>query len=89
MYNAIGSWNIAFLYCGAANVDMSFMISPNSYRFPTEGLNTIGERPGCGTHTHTAESLCNRNIWVHDQQIFDMFNMQLQPSFQATCTKAS
>jgi hypothetical protein len=71
MNNAIGSWNITILYCGGANVDMSLMISPNRYKFPAEGLNTIGEWPGCGTHTRTAESLCNRNIWVHDQQIFD------------------
>jgi len=71
MNNAISSWNITILYCGGANVDVSLMISPNSYRFPTDGLNTIGEWPGCGTHTRTAESLCNRNIWVHDQRIFD------------------
>ena len=71
MNNAIGSWNITILYCGGANVDMSLVISPNSYKFPTEGLNTIGEWPGCGTHAHTAESLCNKNIWVHDQWIFN------------------
>jgi hypothetical protein len=70
MNNAIGGRNITILYCGAANVDMSFMISPNSYRLPTEGLNTIGKWPGCGTHSHTAESLCNGNICVHDQLHF-------------------
>jgi hypothetical protein len=62
MNNAIGSWNITIVYCGAANVDSSLMISPNSYRLSTESFNTSGKWPGGGTHTSTAEGFCNSNV---------------------------
>jgi hypothetical protein len=63
--DAIGSWDIAVLHHGAANVNPSLMISPHSHRLSTEGLNTIGKWPRGGTHTSTAKGLCKGNIQIN------------------------